>query len=339
MSEERQKTNWLAALPKIVFFVIAFVLVILTVLANMGGHSDSLKTSVEEFIAQNTGYKARIQTLNNLSFFPTIACDFEGLDMYRGPATGVPLIHADRIRAALSFWDVLFSDGKIKALDVLSLKIMPGVFLDKMITLDSIDIADIGPGKAQLEAKGFIGAKAFYFSLGMGARGEGRARKYFFAPRERPADIKLGDVSMAATLRNGDDQNLKIENLKASLRGQEVFSGDLELSRRTSHEIHVTGTRIMAEHKTLAKINVILDTVTRKITGTIQSDNFNKRDFTAGSRFDQLIQTLIADLTDAPAHKAMLDEFFKAQAITLDVKGADSYTGPLVFENNHVKIP
>ena len=343
MSEEEQpipktRRNWIVTLSKIVFFIVAFFLVIFTILANMGGHSDNLKTYVEEFITQNTGYKAKIKTLNGLSFFPTIALDFEGLDMYRGAIGDIPLVHADRFHVALSFWDMMTNDGKIKILSAIGVKAMPGVLLDKPFTFDTIDIADAQPGQAQLEGKGTIGSNPFSFSVQMSASGEGHARKYFFSPENhRPGEIKLGAISINAELRNGDDQSLEVQNLKAALNGQEVFSGDVTLSRRTSHEIHVTGTRVLAEHKSAVKIDAIIDTITRKITGTVQSDNFDRRYFASGSRFDQLVQTLISDLTDASAHKTMLDDFFKAQTITLDAKGV--YTGPLIFENNHLKIP
>ena len=67
--------KWLGRLAKLGFFLAAFIGVIATVLFNMGGSGNTLKTAIEDYISASTGYSARIQSFNEMTFFPSITLD------------------------------------------------------------------------------------------------------------------------------------------------------------------------------------------------------------------------------------------------------------------------
>jgi hypothetical protein len=322
---------------KIVFFVSAFFLVVFTVMANMGGNSDSLKSSIEQFAMESTGLKAKIKTLNNMNFFPTIVFDFEGMDLFKNAAPDVPAVHVERLRAALSFWDAAISSGNMKALDIQGITAMPGVFIDKAIRIESAAIINAGENGAAFEGKGMIGAAPASFSMGMTVSGSGRSRKYRFGT-ERAFAMELGGVKITAQLKNAQGIYLAVEDLKISLRGEDVMTGRLEIVKRKSREIGVTGALTLAEGGTVLKPALVADLETRAVSGTLGAENFNEADFQENSRFDRLIAEGVSVLGSPQEDSKTLDEFFKSRDIKLETSGARSYSGPLTFENNRLKI-
>ena len=55
-----QRRRWFGTTFKVLFFVLAGLILIFAVLANLGGSSDTLKKSIEEFVTENTGYDAML---------------------------------------------------------------------------------------------------------------------------------------------------------------------------------------------------------------------------------------------------------------------------------------
>lgn len=331
MSEKAK--NRIQTFLKIIFFVSAFFLVIFTVLANMGGKSDALKQMVEQFIAESSGYDAKIETLNGVTFFPSLSCDFENLDLYKRSLPGIPAAHVDRLRISLGFWDVLASNGKIKLLDAHGIKAMPGVLLDKAIRIDAAAIADDGPNAA-FEGKGSIGDAPLDFSMSMKVFGEGRKKKYRFG-LERDFSLALGGVKIAAALKNAQDPYLTVENLIITLNEQNAMTGTLAVSRRTDLEIRVRGEIQLPENGTALKPDLVYNIEKHKISGALAAEKFNAADFQDGSRFDRLTEELVRMLGDPAADKDVLDKFFSRQEIRLE---ATPYSGPLAFKDNVLKI-
>lgn len=333
MTEEKPKRNWWMTLSKVVFFITAFFLVVFTVVGNMGGNTEEHKKSIEEFVAESTGYKARVKTLHNLSYFPTFSVDFEDMDMYRGSTDNVSAVHIDRLQAALGFWDVAFRTGKMKILNVIGARIMPGVWLDKPVVLKNFSIVDEDEGVARLEGKGTIGDKPLLISMDMAYAGTGRGRKYWFA-ESRNFLIEAGDVKIEAVLKNATHPYLTLKDLKIFLKGKEVVTGHLEMSKRRAHEVTLTGNIEIAENKTRLSPDLVIDLRARRATGGISSENFHKGDFSAGSRFDLLAKEIVSVIGDARKDHKMLDDFFAGQGVSLNVKGDVSYGGRLRFEDN-----
>ncbi len=317
---------------KLVFFAGAFLLIILTVLANMGGKSDALKASIEQYAAEATGLNASVKTLNNLNFFPSIAFDFEGLELRRANEN-VPVVTVEKLRASLGFWDVMLSNGKMRSFETTGVKIMPGMFLDKTMEFDSIGIVQDSEHSNIMEGRGNIGGKPVTVAMGMAASGEGRGRKYKFAA-DRALKLSLGDLYAETRMINTVDAFLKIEDIKISINQSPVITGRLDILRRKEGEIKITGEVTMHDHKTILKPDFILNVPGMNVSGAVASDNFNARDFAAGSGFDRAVNEIISVVGNARRDGNILDDFFKANIIAMKTPEE----APIVFVNNRLKV-
>jgi hypothetical protein len=329
----KERRTWLGFFIKVFFCLAAFVLVILTVLANMGGHGDFHKSSVEEFVKEITGFPAKLQTLHNLTYFPSISVDLEDLDIMPDAMTETPVAHVDRAQISLGFWDVARQNGKMKAVNIQGFYALPGFYLDKTITLKHLSIIDTGEGNARFEGQGTLDNFPLLFSMDMKSVGSGRSKKYFFDPR-RNLNFELGDIKITAVMQNGYNPYLSLQDLKISKGGQEVITGKLDISDRRKREMTITGALKFGEHGTIVKPDLVFDMQARALWGTLASDNFTEKDFTSESRFNGLIEGMINALGDPEIHEKILDHYFEAQRVELNLKGEKTYQGPLKFKDN-----
>ena len=335
IKEERR--SWFGFITKVLFCFVAFILVILTILANMGGKGDFHKTSVEQFAMEITGFPAKVETLHNLTYFPSIAVDFEDLDIFPDVASEVPIGHIDRAQISLGFWDVIRQNGKIKVVDLQGLYALPGLYLNKTIALKHVSILDTDEANAQFEGQGTVDELPLLFTMDMKSVGNGRSKKYSFDAR-RNFNFELGDMKMTAALQNAFNPYLSIQDLKVSKSGQDIITGKIDLSDRRKREMTIKGELKLEENGTILKLDLLFDMRAHAVWGTITSDNFNEKDFAAGSRFNGLIEGLIVALGDPKIHGKLLDESFAAQKIELDLKGQQTYKGPLKFQDNKISL-
>lgn len=327
--QPEKKGSKLNLLFKITFFVAAFLLVIFTVLANMGGNGDFHKNAIEQFASEATGYYARVKLLHNLTYFPTIGADFEDMDFLDDPIEDIGRIHIDRTQVALSFWDVAARNGKMKALNVQGLHALPGTIFEKPVNLKYFAILDTGENQAKLEGSGTIDTQPLVFSMNMTSEGAGRSKKYSF---DNPRNISfvLSDVKLTATLQNASNPYLSIQNIVLSLNDKPVITGQIDISKRRAHEVLIGGSIKMEQSGSILKPDLLLDLTTHKISGAITSDNLNHADFAAGSEFNALVNRMAGYLSSPEKSRNMLDNFFAAQDVTLN-------GNKLQFENNILK--
>lgn len=333
----KEKKTWAGFFLKAAFIVGALVLVIITVLANMGGSSDNLKTMVEQFASEITGTTAKIKKLNNVTFFPRVSFDFEDMDFFREPESKMSSGHIDRAEISFDFWDIIFSRGRVKNINIVNLSAAAGSILAKPVLIKSIEITDTGPSAAVIGARGTIGPESVSFSMGMQSWGEGRSQKYGFSER-RDLSMAFGDVTLSAILQNDRDQKIRFENLKIATGEGTVVSGRIDISKRRVHEMMIGGELTVEKNKTILRPDLIFDLQTKKLSGSIASDHFDARDFDPGSAFAALIGRLVAILGDPAKDSEILDEFFAAHSVTLDAKGGHAYQGPLVFVHNRLSL-
>jgi hypothetical protein len=335
---KKEKGSRLYTLLKVLFCIVAFVLVIFTILGNMGGNGDFQKITVEEFAGESTGSKAVVKKLNGLTYFPTISVDFEDMDFFRDPASEIAVAHIDRAQFAVGFWDVARHTGKMKALNVQGIHAIPGAIFAKGISLKYFSIIDITDTQAKLEGRGFIGDTPLLFTMDMSVEGKGRARRYTFDPR-RNISFELGDIKMTAILQNALNPYISLQELKITQGGKEAAAGRLDISNRRQREVSLTGELKIGGQGTVLKPDLILDLMAGTVAGSIAGENVRRQDLAENSPFDDFLEQLIADLGGAETDAKTLDEFFAAQDITLDLKGDVAYQGKLRFENNTLALP
>lgn len=290
----KKKRNWFYLLLKIAFGFSAVLLIVLTVMANVGGKSDTLRQSIEQFITENTSYNASVGQLNAMTFFPDIVLDFEKTELRERESTDLAMT-ADHVLLAFGFWDVMTSTGKIKALSVDNLWVGPGVFIAPSFKVESVKIIESVDGP-RLEGKGEIGAEQFSFSTDMNSRSSGRKKRYFFG-NNRDFSLNLGNIKISGLMKTGQGSGIVIENLAVKQDGRLVVSGVLGAVRNEG-VLGLEGRLEMAEHGSVIApdIDISLPAWGKPfaVTGRIESEpeKFHLKDFAPESAYSRLAGTI-----------------------------------------------
>lgn len=284
-----QKRSLFKALLKTIVFTIIFLIVIFTVMANIGGSGQMYREALEGFLAEATGYPARVETLNNMSFFPEVSFDFEGAVLYESGAAEVSVASAAKVALALDFWDMLLQTGKLRALQVEQVKARAGVFMDKPVAIEHIFIAETEAGDAAiLIGKGKIGEYPVNVRVDMDVYGEGYQKSYGFGP-ERPFSLDTGAVSLTGISRD-DPDGVVFDDLRLVFEGEEVMSGHIRLDGR------MTGELTLAGHGSVLAPDINLQAAhsPELLPGKVSSSCFYAADFSEDSRLNRMLDYLNA---------------------------------------------
>lgn len=321
-----RKRRWPFFILKLIFILTGFVLVIFTVMANMGGSSETLKGSIENFAGEATGYLAQIEKLNNMTFFPNIIFDFEGMQLY-DEANMLPVAYVGKFQIALSFWDVMFSNGKIKNLNVEEVRALPGVLLNKRVSAQRISIEETVDGP-RFRGEGFVGDEAFRFSLSMQSEGEGRNRKFMFGDK-RDFYLSLAGIILNFKIVPGKSAGVIFQDIEISLDDKKIAAGHLNVVRNAERfgitgKIHMSG-----GHQTdlQPEVEMFVENGIEAVNGKIFSQQFHIDDFISGSDYDSLMTEL--EKTLAPEDPENIDLALEAEQIYREGKDQGAYTGPL----------
>lgn len=292
-TEKRSAGKWVGRIFKILFCVTAVLLIIFTVMANIGGASDPLKRSIEGYVSESTGMNARVGKLNNMSFFPDVAFDFEETEISpRGRMDAVMAI--GKVQVAFGFWDVMFGTGKVKVINIENFRALPGYLIESDVRIDKISIVEETEG-AHMQSTGEIGGKAFTVRSNMEASGLGRGRKYSFG-NERTINISIGDSIAVAMMKGGKGSNIILEDIDIKSGDKKVMSGKIDLARGGG-KIFITGTLRMEPNGSdiMPEIGFYLRPHvdgTHGLEGVLKSDRFDTADFISGSPYDGLMKTV-----------------------------------------------
>jgi hypothetical protein len=323
----KEKRRWTGLLAKITFCVLALGLVMLTVLANMGGNTEEHKLSIEQFIGEASGYEARVKKLNRMTYFPSITVDFEDLELFEKGKPERAAVHVDRALMSISFWDVMLQNGHFKQLNVQGFQTRPGVFINKKIVLKYFAAVDAQDGP-RLEGQGTIGDVPLNVGMGLISYGNAKNKKYTF-DAERDVNIHLGDVKLDAHVSNATNPAITLRDFKIAQGGKDIVTGEITLSNRRTSEVIMGGALHVGQ--TVLKPDLVFDRKEGKVSGVIAAENFNEKDFAEGSGFDGLVDILVQYLGNPERDGKRLDIFFAGQDIMLDVNGEKK---KLRFENN-----
>ena len=321
--------RWISVFLKIVFCVIAVFLVIITVMANIGGSSDTLKKSIEEFVAENTVFDAKVGRLNNMSFFPDIAFDFDDTVFYRHGELA-PVMHVEKVRVAFSFWDVMASTGKIKVFDIQEFQVLPGILTEKSLEVDRISIEgdDQSP---RMEVHGKLGEQDFSISSGMRVSGSGRGKKYSF-DRERDIEAKLGAIMLNCKMAGDSQGKVSFDNIEIKDRDVKLVTGNIVLTRGEERVI-AHGDLKMEQHGTDISPDIDFYIHPRpgnafQIEGTLASREFHVEDFAPGSGYDHVMH-MIEDTFGIPETAGFVALTLDSAALYRSDKSSGEYRGPL----------
>ncbi len=309
MSEEAIDTNndihkkkgALKRILKILLIIGVVFIVLITVLASLGGNSDEVKGMIEDILSESTGYNVRIGKMNNASLFPDLGFDFENIGLFETKDideegnlffAAKPVATINKAKIYFGFWDVTLGTGKIKDLLIEDAYAAPGIYWKEALSLKSLFIEDIEEGKARLQGQGSIGAHPVSLSMDLAVKGIGASKKYEFSGTRHLA-FKLGEISLSGVQNNTD--NLLIRDFALSFKDQDVATGELGISK-SDNGLRLKGNFEILEHKTYLQpdIFVLYDGKRTALKGKIKNAAFHIEDFSSKSPLGQVLSAFNA---------------------------------------------
>jgi len=332
MTEQPTKRKWIGTVLKIIFFTTTVFLVIFVVMANLGGSSDSLKQSIEEFVADSTPFDARVERLNRMTFFPDISFDFEGMELSR-KGNPDPVMVVSKVQVAFGFWDVMMSTGKVKAMNIRGFRALPGVLLDNAVAVDFIEITETTDDGPLLRGEALIGDRPVKITAGMNAKGLGKGKKYSFG-KERVFEMTLGDIIIGGKMRTGESAGIVFENLDIHTADIKIATGRIDVVRNGERLDFGGQLDFETRHSDIVP-NVSLyvkgNNPSGDIMGIIESTQFHVEDFSAGSGYDHLATTFEKMWGEGNPEKK-IDIDLKIGTLYRGDSSKGSYDGPLLLK-------
>ncbi len=291
MAEKAEKGSWLSFWAKLAFLLIVFIAVILSVLNALGGNSDVLKSSLEQYLSGALRGNAKIEKLHQMTFFPYMSIDAEGVTVSDPKNERRIIFSAGRMQMAMGFWDMTFSTGKIKTFNVEKLRAMPGVFVQPGLTVGSAAIIDEGD-QAYIRAEGKIGAEPFKMGITTDTYGSGKSKTYRMGIK-RDVKIKIGDIELDGIVDAADPENYILQDF--SLKHDTlVIKGGADIFAGSGGRIKIKGDFILPGGSHI-KPDILFEHPENKLpraAGAIMIEGAKAADFTDAAPYKALWDSL-----------------------------------------------
>ena len=292
-------SKWLGRLTKFIFFLVAFGLIILTILYNMGGSNDMLKEGVVNTISGVfNGRHVKLKRLNHMGFFPSVALDVEGVNIYQKEGDRVPVVEVRKFEAYMPFWNVATRSPQLSSLYIEGVRAIRGFFFPEELYITKVYIDhDRDEDSAKLKGSGTIGAQPWSFEIGL--KVNGISGKYTFELAENSDVVfDIGDVHFDAQVRKEGANYLKISEINLVHEDKKV-QGELVLSGLPGNLLKVKGELLANGGSTVLMPELVFSMVGRQfadfsgdITATkfVMSDLFGETSvFAILDRFNELL--------------------------------------------------
>jgi len=316
--------KWAGRLVKIAFFLFAFFAVIATLLYNMGGNSDTLKGAIEDYISQSTGYAAKIDTFNKMTFFPNIGVDIENvrlksvnIDAMKAwakaenekpqaqqgrtpPPIGFnkPDATIEKLVISIGFFDAGFGRGrKIHKFNVQNASFNAGIIAEQPVNFDAIAIDEDASGNAFLNVEGDIAGEEFTAALDLESAGRGSGRKYKIGD-ESKFEAAFANITLNGVMRPRTMGGLHVRDLVIRRNEADIAKTTFTFIRDEEQTIELNGTFEMTEHGSNGEFDWIInapdtdtDASTKPPSGNITAEKIHAGDFDENSNLSAIWKT------------------------------------------------
>lgn len=284
---EKEKGSWLSFFTKLLFFFIVLMAVGIMMLTTLGGNSDVLKGSIEDYLSSRFGGRAEIETFNRMTFYPYMGVDMAGVKVFEGDSETKTRFSADKVVMAMGFWDLSFGTGKLKTFDIENMKAAPGALIAQGLTVDKAAIIDEGD-QAYIRSTGKIGTTPYSFESHVETFGKGNKKKYAFGD-VRPFDARLGDIDLKGRIEDMDVDTMSVKELSIGL-GQPLLGGDLNFYYGGDQRMKIKGDITLGQGSK-ARADILIESNNgTKISGSL--------DFSEMLLDDALDYELLVQLSD-----------------------------------------
>ena len=305
----KSKGRWLMRLLKFVFIIIAFFLIIFTVLANMGGTNETLHGGVEDFVRElSGGYPVKLEKLNNMSFFPRIGVDAQGLEILSSPESKVPIVSIGRVQAFMGFWKVATQDPRFSSIYLEDVRAIKGVFGPNELYIEKIFIDhDIESETAVLRGNGKSGIHPWTMSMGLDVFGKNGKYTYRM-PYKAQILFNIADVHFEAMFENNRDGFYKLEDFTLKSQDHKI-TGNLVLSALGKRLLKLKGTLDFNDGAASLTPEFVIDFAQQptKLSGDLVSDTISLEDV-IGEKSAFKVFTRLRELLGYTAFKHKTDE-------------------------------
>ncbi|MAI62477.1 MAG: hypothetical protein CBB87_08375 [Micavibrio sp. TMED27] len=310
---------------KLTLILAVLLFILLTVLANLGGKSEMMKTTLEEIISEQTGYDSRIETLNYMGYFPDMGADLNGLALTPTIETdyvGDPVIKIGYMSVALSAWDIFFQNIKFRALTLHDIVIKKDVLIGAPIKIDYFVLGQPKDEEAALRVEGIVGSTPLVAKLNAELKG-----RYFSLADESNISIKLGNIDIKATASLSEKGGIELKNIILKKADKGVVLGDVYVVHDNANDAF----EIHAQLKTPSKqtdLDIMLSLSntdsSKTIKGKINSKLLQISELSGDSDIVQLINEISNILYPEKKAEAPLDLSAIDMDVDMDIKGLKS---------------
>lgn len=237
----KKERNLLGVFLKLVFFVCALFAVMVTVLFNMGGSSETLHASLEKLISDSlNGRPTRVLKLNRVTFFPSVGADFEKLQVKETMASEELTVSAEKVRFFVTFWGFITRTMGIKALYLEDIKIKKGILGRNALTIEKMFIDhDKGTQKAVARANGLLENEPWTFAMDMDVSGSVGGYTYHIG-RNRSLSLDVGDFRIKGSLNEHIGDYLKVDDFSVGMP-EDILKGELSISLLEGQIVKIGG--------------------------------------------------------------------------------------------------
>jgi len=290
----QKKRTLLQKIAKLIFVLSALFLVMITILANMGGSNDMLREAVENFVSERFGGRpAKVANLERMSFFPKIGVSAKGVQVLSKAEGGYPLVKIGKIQMFMSFWDVAMGNSEfthfyLENAEAIKGMLFPNEFYIERAYIDN----EIEQTTALLKANGKSGARDWFFQAQLEAKGKNG--KYKYKPGKRvPFSGTLADVNISGALVKYDEEYFKIEDLILEAEGFALI-GEATISSVGSGLLKLKFDLATKDKSSVINTEVIiaLTSFPMKISGTVKAEQITLSDFSDSGAVKVLLQKI-----------------------------------------------
>lgn len=223
--KEKQKSGIFARLLKFIFWISAFILIVITILANMGGAGEMWRQSVEEFISDAFGGRpTKVSTLHNMTFFPSVGVHATNIKVLSKPEDegGYPVVRIGQIEAFMSFWSVATGTPKFKKFSIQNVEAIKGMFFPEEFSIHQIFV-DHTPGEdhANMVGNGTIGNHEWAFNAVLNVH-KGATRSSYSFPDSIPFTLDIADIHIEGNMVKGGKEFFKLQNTTLQHQGNNI---------------------------------------------------------------------------------------------------------------------
>ena len=227
------------AFKRLFFTIIIVGFFLITALSLVGGSSEPLKQGMEQYFSEVANLRARIGTLEKVTFYPNIALHVKDVVFHplQGPLEDNPEnapITLKELQISMPFWRYLLGMRYIETLSVTDLVTKHSNLLPAPLSIDFVKIqdkqeTDKKPAQAQVSMKGQYNGKPLHVSLGLDKKDIRNNRKLYRKSKDSVLLADIGDIKFSTNINQPHGSKTVLNNTVLSAGDQKV-SGRIKIS-------------------------------------------------------------------------------------------------------------